>query len=76
MRIKQGLAKGKAKHSAGRRLRASETVSKIVVRWAVSDRPAAAEEELHRMHVARFGRLPKYVRHTRDDLIGLLDHAP
>jgi excinuclease UvrABC nuclease subunit len=63
-RVKQGLVKGKAPHSEGRRIRATEDVSRLVVRWAVTDRPAAAEEELHKRHVTRFGRLPKYVKHT------------
>jgi len=63
-RIKQGLVKGKAPHSAGDDIRASEDTSKIVVRWAVTDRPAAAEEELHKRHFATFGKLPKYTEHT------------
>ena len=63
-RIKQGLVKGKSPHSSGERLRTAEDVSKIVIRWAVTDRPAAAEEELHRQHMAKFGRLPKYVQRT------------
>lgn len=64
MRIKQGLVKGKVPHSAGKRIRANEDVSGIVVRWAITDWPAAVEEELHRRHRHRFGRLPKYVKHT------------
>lgn len=64
MRIKQGLVKGKARHSTGKRIRANEDVSRIVVRWAVTDRPAAVEEELHRRYRAKFGRLPKHVKHT------------
>ena len=57
MRIKQGLVKGKAKHSAGKRIRTNEDVERIVVRWAATDRPAAAEEELHLRHRERFGTL-------------------
>lgn len=64
MRIKQGLVKGKAKHSSGSKIRAGEEVSKLVVRWAITDRPAAAEEELHRRYKAKFGELPKYTEHT------------
>ena len=64
MRIKQGLVKGKTRHSAGDRIRANEDNSKIVVRWAITDRPAAAEEELHKRHLGKFGKLPKYVEHT------------
>ena len=64
MRIKQGLVKGKVPHSAGNRIRAHEDVSRITVRWAVTDSPAAVEEELHRRHQAKFGRLPQYTEHT------------
>jgi len=64
MRIKQGLVKGKAKHSSGSRIRANEEVSKLVVRWAICDRPAAVEEELHRKYKTKFGELPQYTEHT------------
>jgi hypothetical protein len=64
MRIKQGLVKGKAKHSSGEKIRASEDTSRIEIRWAVTDRPAAVEEDLHKKYEARFGRLPKYTEHT------------
>ena len=64
MRIRQGLVKGKTPHSAGKRIRDNEDTSKIVIRWAIKDRPAAAEEELHRRHKEKFGELPKYVKHT------------
>jgi len=64
MRIKQGLVKGKTPHSTGKRIRAGEDVSRIVVRWAVTGRAAAAEEELHRKHRARFGSLPRHTKRT------------
>lgn len=64
MRIKQALVKGKVPHSAGKRIRAQEDLSRIVVRWAVTDRPAAAEEELHKKYEAMFGKLPRYTEHT------------
>lgn len=64
MRIKQGLVKGKAKHSSGKKIRANEDTSRIEVRWAVTDRPAAAEEDLHKQYQSRFGRLPKHTKHT------------
>jgi len=64
MRIKQGLVKGKTPHSAGNKIRDSEDTSKILVRWAITNRPAAAEEELHKRYVKKFGKLPKYVQHT------------
>ena len=60
MQIKQGLVRGKAPHSAGKRIRAKEDVHEIGIRWAVTDRPAAVAEELHRRHKGRFGGLPKY----------------
>ncbi len=64
MRIKQALVKGKVPHTAGKRIRAQEDLSKIVVSWAVTDRPAAVEEELHKKYEAKFGKLPKYTKHT------------
>jgi len=64
MRIRQGLVKGKTPHSAGEKIRQKEDTSKIVIRWAITDRPAAVEEELHRRHKEKFGKLPKYVEHT------------
>ena len=64
LRVKQGLVKGKLPHSAGKRIRASADTARIVVRWAVTDRPAAVEEELHAKHIAAFGRLPRYTETT------------
>ena len=64
MRIKQGLIKGKTPHSAGQKIRDNEDTSRIVVRWSITDRPAAVEEELHKRHINMFGELPKYVDHT------------
>ena len=64
MRIKQGLIRGKTLHSAGYRIRTDEDTSTVVVRWAITDRPAATEEELHQRYLKRFGKLPKYVEHT------------
>lgn len=63
-RIRQGLVKGKTPHSAGEKIRENEDVSRIVIRWACTDRPACAEEELHLKHVEKYGCLPKYVEHT------------
>ncbi len=63
-RIRQGLVKGKAPHSTGKRIRAMEDVSRLVVRWAVTDRPACAEEELHREYCTKFGVLPTYTLRT------------
>lgn len=64
MRIKQGLVKGKIPHSAGKKIRAKESVSGILVRWAETDRPAATEEELHRLYKDKVGDLPKYTERT------------
>ena len=63
-RVKQGLVKGKAKHSAGKNIRKNEDTSRVVVRWAITDKPAAAEEYLHKMHQKRFDERPLYVRFT------------
>lgn len=61
-RVKQALLKGKT--AAGEKIRRDEDVSAIVIRWARTDRPAAAEEELHKRHKAQFGSLPKHTGHT------------
>lgn len=63
-RIRQGLIHGKAPHSSGQAIRMNENVSTIVLRWAVTTRPSAVEEELHRRYKEKFGRLPKYTQHT------------
>lgn len=57
MRVKQGMVKGNAPHSSGERIRRSEDTSIIKIRWAKTDRPVAAEEELHRLH-SRFLKRP------------------
>ena len=64
MRVKQGLVRGKAPHSSGEKIRESEETSAVVIRWAVTDRPAAVEEELHRCHSEEFGSLPTYTERT------------
>jgi hypothetical protein len=64
MRIRQGLLKGKAAHSSGDRIREYEDLSRVVVRWAETARPAAVEEELHRRYVEKHRSLPKYTKHT------------
>ena len=63
-RIIQGLIKGAISHTAGERIRAQEDLTRVRVRWALTERPAAIEEELHLRHIAEFGRLPKYVVRT------------
>jgi hypothetical protein len=64
MRVRQGLVKGKVQHPGGARIRAEQDLAWLMVRWARTERPAAAEEELHRAYVLKFGRLPKYVRNS------------
>jgi hypothetical protein len=64
MRVRQGLVKGKNAHSGGTEIRAQEDVARLLVRWAVTGRPAAAEEELHQAYRRKFGRLPAYVTNT------------
>jgi len=56
--------KGKIPHPGGARIRAQEDVARLMVRWAVTGRPAAAEEELHQAYRRKFGRLPAYVKNT------------
>ena len=63
-RIKKGLVKGTLDHSTGKKIRAKEDVLRIVVRWAVTDRPSAVEEELHKQYIKKFGELPKHTKHT------------
>ena len=69
MRVKQHLIKESGTHSAGRRIRADIkgrklSVSDVRIRWAVTDRPAAVEEELHMRYKGKFGELPKYTKNT------------
>jgi len=63
-RIKEHLVRGKGRSTSGEGIRAQEDVSKIVVRWVITDRRAVAQAALHERHVERFGRLPKYVKRT------------
>lgn len=64
MRIRQGLVKGATPHSTGRRIRQHENVGRLVIRWATTERPGAAEEELHRLYRTAHGCLPKYTLQT------------
>lgn len=64
MRIRQDLVKGKTQHSSGKKIRANEDISKIVIRWAITERPASVEGELHKRYIEKFGILPKYTKHT------------
>jgi excinuclease UvrABC nuclease subunit len=57
-RIRRDMIGGK--HSTGRKMRATEDLSRLVVRWAETSRPACAEEALRRRYRVRFDRLPDY----------------
>ena len=61
-RLKQALVKGKAPYGARKKLMKGERgrFHQVWIRWAITDRPAAAEEELFRRYRRRFGRQPKY----------------
>ncbi|MBM3472183.1 MAG: hypothetical protein FJX75_02780 [Armatimonadetes bacterium] len=63
-RICSALIAGKAPHTAGCKIRENEDLSTVRIAWAVTNRPAAAEEELHRRHVERNGHWPKYTQRT------------
>jgi len=63
-RIKQDLIRGYHVHPAGPALRAEKDKSRILIRWTDTDRPAAVEEELHRLHLERFDAYPKYTQRT------------
>ncbi len=64
LRVRQGLVKGFVPHSSGKRIRAKEDISRIVVRWAVTDRPSTVEEELHNRYKKKFGVPPEHTKHT------------
>lgn len=63
-RIKQGLVKGKSPHSAGKGIRTELDVSKLVIRWSITERPCAVEEELHFIYYEKFRMLPDYTEQT------------
>ena len=45
-------------HSTSRRIHKKEDTSKLLVRWAVTDRHKAVEEDLHIGHLKLHGSLP------------------
>jgi len=63
-RVLHGLVRGTSSHPSGRKIRDREDLRHVLVRWALTDRPSAAQEELHRLHLATFARLPKHTGHT------------
>ena len=64
MRVKQGLVRGKLPYGPAReKILKNEDISRIVIRWAVTYRPATVEEELLLRHIYKFGEPPKYNIH-------------
>ena len=64
-RVKHHLVMGLGPaHAVREAILANEDTSRVYVRWALTDRPAAAEEALHLEHKRRHGRLPKYTQRT------------
>ncbi len=63
-RICYGLIGGTSPHTAGQKIRENEDLSKLSIRWAATDRPAAVEEALHLRHIKDCGHLPKYTTRT------------
>jgi predicted GIY-YIG superfamily endonuclease len=59
-RVYHALVKGILPHVAGEKIRENENLADLSVRWAYTDRPAAVEEELHRLHIETFGYPPTY----------------
>jgi hypothetical protein len=63
-RVKHQLVMGHGTHPVRNAILKGEDTSRVLIRWALTDRPAAAEEELHRLYVRQHGRLPKYTQRT------------
>ena len=63
-RVCYALIVEKPPHPAGQKIRENEDLAQLSIRWAVTDRPAAVEEELHRRHIETYGRWPKYTMRT------------
>jgi hypothetical protein len=66
-RIRQALVRGIGPHSSGNLIREheKEILASLEIRWAATDRPAAAEEDLHRQYKSEIGdKLPIYTKRT------------
>lgn len=63
-RVRQDLVRRKGRHSAGVRISKSVDTSRLVIRWATTNWPKAAEEYLHKKYIRRHGKLPKYTLRT------------
>lgn len=59
-RVYRGMIRN-SHHAAGAIPQDHES-TQVLVRWAVTPRPAAAEEELIRAYIEQFGQLPQYAR--------------
>jgi hypothetical protein len=59
-RVYRGMIRN-SHHAAGTIPQDHES-TQVLVRWAVTPRPAAAEEELIRAYIEQFGQLPQYAR--------------
>jgi hypothetical protein len=64
MRLKQALVKGMVPHSSGKDIIKLENTSEVIIRCAITDRPSAVEEELHKIYKEKYGKLPKYTYRT------------
>ena len=58
------VGRGKWPHSASDKIRATENVDELVVRWVVTARYKDAERALHDEHRSQFGCLPTYTAMT------------
>jgi hypothetical protein len=64
-RVKYQLVMGTGgPHPVRKSIVENEDLGRVFVRWAITDRPATAEEALHLDHIRRHGRLPKYTQRT------------
>jgi hypothetical protein len=63
-RVKHQLVMGHGHHPVRNAILKGEDTRKLLIRWALTDRPAAAEEALHKDHLRQHGRLPKYTQRT------------
>lgn len=64
VRIIKALVQGKYPHSAGKWIRRKEDTDQVLIRWAETERRAAAEEALHIKHREKHRELPKYTCRT------------
>ncbi len=64
-RIRRGLVLGKVSHSTGKLIRKNEDISDVVVRWALTEKCCAVEEELHTQYKRDHNnQLPRYTKRT------------